>query len=99
MKKFSGFLSLNARDWLNGLFVSIFGAVLAIVQTSITEEAFSIDLDQLWKTALKAGLAYIAYKLSSPIPKVVAIDPTKTAVVDVTNKEVISETSTAPAKV
>jgi hypothetical protein len=97
MKKFAGFLSLNLQDWVRGLIMAVIGAVLAVIQSSISADVFTIDWSNIWHVALIAGTAYILKQLGTSIPKVVEIDPAKTAVVDTTTKEVISETPTAPA--
>ena len=43
MKKFAGFLSLNLQDWVKGLIMAMIGAILAVIQSSISAEIFTID--------------------------------------------------------
>lgn len=97
MKKFAGLWNLNTQSWLKGFLMAVIGAVLAVIQSSISADVFTIDWSNIWHVALITGSAYILKEFTTPIPKVVAIDPAKTAVVNVVNEKVISETKTAPA--
>lgn len=96
MKKFAGLFKLNYQDWIRGLYMAMMGAVLGIVEPIIVSGSFEFDWVLIGKTALNVGGLYIVKQLLTPIPKVVEIDPSKTAVVDTFNKEVISETKPVP---
>lgn len=55
----SAFLSLNTKDFLKGLVVSVLTSVLAIVYTSLQAGSFTIDWKAVGTAALTAALAYI----------------------------------------
>lgn len=55
----SKFLSLNAKDFLKGLVVSVLTSVLTIVYTSLQAGIFTIDWKAVGTSALTAALAYI----------------------------------------
>ena len=76
---------------------AIYGVVQPAIASFMTGAPFVLDWTYVWHVALGAAGVYITKELLTPIPKAVAVDPAKTAVVDVTNKDVISETITAPA--
>lgn len=58
----STFLTLNVRDLVNGLIVTVLAAVLTIVQTTV--EAGSLNFD--WQLIAKAGLtAAISYLIKN----------------------------------
>jgi hypothetical protein len=97
MKKFAGLFKLNGQDLLRGLYMAVMGAVLGIIEPLVQSGSFDFDWVLIGKTALSVGGLYIVKQLLTPVPKVVAIDPAKTAVIDIKNKEVISEAKTAPA--
>lgn len=86
MKKFSELFSLSVQDWLKGLFVAVLGAVVSVIQTSITAESFTFDWQSIWKVALAAGLAYLSKQFFTGTPSKVQIDPSKTEVIEVNTK-------------
>lgn len=51
--------SLNLRDAINGLVVAVGGAVVSVLETTITAGSFTINWKQLGSVALAAGIAYI----------------------------------------
>jgi hypothetical protein len=55
----SAFLSLNTKDFLKGLVVSVLTSVLTIVYTSVQAGSFTIDWKAVGSAALAAALAYI----------------------------------------
>lgn len=83
MKKFSELFSLSVQDWLKGLLVAVLGAVVSVIQTSITAESFTFDWQSIWKVALAAGLAYLSKQFFTGTPKAIQIDTTKTDIIDV----------------
>ena len=52
--------SLDWRDAAKGLLMAVLGAIIAVVETSIDAGIFHFDLQAIWKTALAAGVAYLA---------------------------------------
>lgn len=91
--KLSTMFSVNWQDAFKGL-------VVAVVTTAISSLYMIISAGEMptttqWKyiglTSLSAGLAYLSKNFFTPAPKVIQIDPTKTAVVDKDTKEVITD--------
>lgn len=96
--KISDSLSLSPHDLLIGVLTAAGSAVVAILAPSI--QAYMTDpLHQnfellfnwtvIWHTAVAGAIGYLQVKFFSPAPKVVKIDPSKTAVIDKTNNEAI----------
>jgi len=88
MKK-PNFLNLNWQDFLKGLVVAVFGAIVAVVAPSIEHGTFVFDWTTIWHTGVAAGMAYLGKNLISPAPKTIEIDPSKTSVVDSETKQPI----------
>jgi uncharacterized MnhB-related membrane protein len=55
----SAFFSLNTKDFLKGLIVSVLTSILTIVYTSVQAGSFAIDWKAVGTAALTAALAYI----------------------------------------
>ena len=83
MKKFSELFSLSVQDWLKGLLVAVIGAVISLIQTSITAGSFEFDWQSIWKVAMAAGVAYLSKQFFTGTPAKVQIDPAKTEVIEV----------------
>lgn len=83
MKTFSKLFTLNVQDWIKGLLVAVLGAVVSVIETSITAGSFDFDWQGIWKVALAAGLAYLSKQFFTGTPKVVQIDSTKTDIIDI----------------
>ena len=88
--KLSSFLSLNVQDFLKGLILAVLVAVLTVVQTSFAAGIFTIDWNNIGAVAATAFVAYLSKNLFTPTPKVIEVDPAKTAVIDKDTKEVIA---------
>jgi hypothetical protein len=59
----SPFFSLNTRDYLRGLIVSVFTAVVTIMYQSVQAGNFVFDIKAIAQTALAAALGYIVKNL------------------------------------
>jgi hypothetical protein len=67
MKKItSGFLSLNAQDFLKGLVLTVGSAVFALIAESVQKEQFTCDFTNMWHTGVAAGIAYLGKQLFTP---------------------------------
>jgi uncharacterized MnhB-related membrane protein len=55
----SAFLSLNTKDFLKGLVVSVLTSVLTIVYTSLQSGSLTIEWKAVGTAAITAALAYI----------------------------------------
>lgn len=62
---FSGFMKLNLRDLINGLVMSVIGAIVGIIGPSIYNMTFIFDWPTIWKTAAAAAFAYLVKNLMS----------------------------------
>lgn len=83
MKTFSAIFTLNVQDWLKGLLVAVLGAVISVIQTSISAEIVTFDWHKIGTVALAAGLAYLSKQFFTGTPKTIQIDTTKTDIIDV----------------
>jgi len=52
--------SLDWKDTAKSLVMAVLGAVMAVIETSITAGNFHFDWQAIWKTALAACVAYLA---------------------------------------
>lgn len=59
----SQFFSLNTRDYLRGLIVSVLSAVVTIMYQSVQAGNFVFDFKSIAKVALAAALGYIVKNL------------------------------------
>lgn len=59
----SQFFSLNTRDFIKGLFVAVFTAVITMLYTSIQAGDFVFNWKAIGMAALSSGLAYIMKNL------------------------------------
>tara|TARA_R110000868_G_scaffold131960_1_gene342347 strand:+ start:589 stop:807 length:219 start_codon:yes stop_codon:yes gene_type:complete len=55
----SKFLSLNSIDFVKGLVVSVFSAVITVIYTSLQTGSLSFDWKSIGITALTTALAYL----------------------------------------
>jgi hypothetical protein len=55
----STFLTLNVKDLINGLIVTVLAAVLTIVQTTVDAGSLSFDWPFIAKAALTAAISYL----------------------------------------
>lgn len=55
----SKFLSLNTKDFLKGLVVSVLTSVLTIVYTSLQTGSLTFDWKYIGTTAITTAIAYI----------------------------------------
>jgi hypothetical protein len=62
--------SLNVKDFLKGLLVSIGTAALVVIQTSIDAGSFNFDWKQVSIAAVGAGVAYLIKNFFTPAQKV-----------------------------
>lgn len=59
----SALLKLNSNDFVRGLIVAVFGAVLGVLQQALTEHGVDVttyDWGGILNVALTAGIAYLA---------------------------------------
>jgi hypothetical protein len=59
----SPFLTLNARDFVKGLFIAILTAVVTMIYTSIEANNLVLDWKSIGMAALSASIAYIMKNL------------------------------------
>jgi hypothetical protein len=59
----SNFLSLNSKDFIKGLLVSVLTSVITIVYTSLQAGSFTFDWKAIAMAALTSALAYITKNL------------------------------------
>lgn len=59
----STFLSLNSRDFIKGLVVSVLTSVITIIYTSLQAGSFTFDWKAIGMAALTSALAYITKNL------------------------------------
>jgi hypothetical protein len=59
----STFLSLNAKDFLKGLVLSVLSAVITVLYTSIEKESLVFDFKSIGMVALSTALGYIVKNL------------------------------------
>lgn len=86
---------LNARDFLNGLLMSVLGAVVGLITELITiwinTDGFHVDkvrLAFIAKTAIAAAITYLIKKFLDP-QKIIVINPTTDAIAKVKSGETI----------
>ena len=94
MKLFSELFSLNYQDLIKGLIMAVGGAVFAVIQSSVEMGVFTIEWENIWHIAVGAAVVYIGKQFFTGTPKVISIDPDKTAVVDASNNRVIVDKTT-----
>jgi hypothetical protein len=59
----SGFLSLDTKDFIKGLLLSVFTSVISIVYTSVQSGSLVFDTKTIATTALTTALGYIMKNL------------------------------------
>ena len=60
MEKASNFLSLNLKDFIKGLIVTVFTAFIAYIQTVIASGSFdNFDLKTVGTATMSASIAYL----------------------------------------
>ena len=59
----SGFLSLDTKDFIKGLLLSVFTSVISIVYTSVQSGSLVFDKKTIATTALTTALGYIMKNL------------------------------------
>lgn len=59
----SGFLSLNTKDFIKGLLLSVLTSVITIVYTSVQNGNLVFDKKTIMTTALTTALGYIMKNL------------------------------------
>jgi len=59
----SNFLTLNTKDYIKGLVVTVLTAVVTLIYKSIEAESIVFDWKAIGTAALSAGLAYILKNL------------------------------------
>lgn len=59
----SSFLSLNTKDFIKGLLLSVFTSVISIVYTSVQMGNLVFDKKAIFTTALSTALGYIMKNL------------------------------------
>lgn len=59
----SGFLSLNTKDFIKGLLLSVFTSVISILYTSVEAGNLVFDKKAILTTALTTALGYIMKNL------------------------------------
>lgn len=69
--------TLDWRDTAKSLLMAVLGAVMAIIETSISAGDFHFDWNAIWKTALAAAVAYLAKNFFTKSETKVATEPTK----------------------
>jgi len=89
MKKASKFLRLNWQDFAKSFLMAVGGAVFAVIAQSIQAGIWTFDWPTIWHTAVAAAVTYLGKNLFTPTPKIIAIDPGKTSVIDAKSKTTI----------
>ena len=62
-KIFSKFGQLNQNDLIKGLLMAVIGAILPVIQDSITNGNLTFDQPAIGKMALSVAVAYISKQL------------------------------------
>lgn len=63
MRKFSEFLKLNIGDFIRGLIVAVFAAILVPISQTIESGSLTFDWAAMGKMALAAAIAYLGKNL------------------------------------
>lgn len=63
MKKLSGFLTLNVKDFIKGLIMAVLGAVIAVLGPTIESGEWVFNWSVIWKMAAGTAFAYIVKNL------------------------------------
>ena len=64
--KTSPLFSLNLQDWAKGLIVSVGGAIIAAIQSSIQAGSLTFNWQTIGSVALAAGLSYLGKNFFTP---------------------------------
>jgi len=68
----SNLFSLNTQDAIKGLVVSVFSAVITVVQNSISNGVVTFNWKEIGTVALAAGLAYLSKNFFTPSTTVIS---------------------------
>lgn len=82
-------ISPATRATIKALATAIISGVVAVVGPSIQAGNFTFNWTVIWHTAVAAVVGYVGQKVVSPPPSTVAIDPTKTTVIDKCTKQTL----------
>lgn len=91
--KFSKMFNLSIGDAGRGFIVTLIGAALTVLYSSISEGALptGAQLKTALLVGLGAGISYLLKNVFTGVPAVIEVDPAKTIVVNEETKQVLVE--------